>query len=69
MKLNKRKIEYTVRKRKQGMSFYQIRKEMKVSKRRVYQILQEYKTIGILPVVGRNAGRPAKKIRWIVKEV
>ena len=44
------------------MSIYQIRKNMEVSKRRVYQILQEYKTTGTMPVVGKASGRPCKII-------
>ena len=60
MKLNKSKIAYIVGKRKQGMSTYQISRGINVSERRINQILQEYKTTGILPVVGFQTGRPKK---------
>jgi putative transposase len=60
MKLNKKKIEYIVRKRKQEMSTYQISRNMNVSERRVNQILLEYNKTGILPEVGKKIGRPMK---------
>jgi len=62
MKLNKTKIEYIIRKRKHGMSTYQISKNMKVSERRVNQILELYRKTGEMPVVGKNVGRPKKPI-------
>ena len=58
MKLNKTKIEYIIRKRRQGMSTYQISKNMKVSERRVNQILEIYRKSGEVPVVGKSIGRP-----------
>ena len=62
MKLNKKKIEFIVRKRGKGMSTYQISREMNVSERRVNQILYLYKTTGRMPVVGKKSGRPRKEI-------
>lgn len=62
MKLNKRKIEFIVRKRGKGMSTYQISREMNISERRVNQILYLYRTTGKLPVVGKICGRPPKPI-------
>ena len=62
MKLTKQKMEYIVRNRKKGMSTYMLGKHVKVTERRVNQILAGYKRTGILPVLGRNLGRPRKKI-------
>lgn len=62
MKLNKRKVAFIVRKRKQGMSTYQISREIGVSERRVNQILEEYRKTGSLPVLGKKLGRPKKMI-------
>ncbi len=62
MKLNKKKIEFIVRKRKQGMSTYQIRKEMKISERRVNQILEIHRKTGKMPMIGQNIGRPKKPL-------
>jgi len=61
MKLNKGKIEFIVRKRGKGMSTYQISREMEISERRVNQILYEHKKTGIMPVVGKQIGRPVKE--------
>jgi putative transposase len=60
MKLNKRKIAFIVRKREYGMSTYQISREIKITERRVNQILELYRKTGKLPVLGNNIGRPKK---------
>lgn len=60
MKLNKRKVEFIVRKRGRGMSTYQISREIRITERRVNQILEEYNKTGSLPVLGKKLGRPKK---------
>lgn len=62
MKLTKRKMEYIVRNRKKGMSTYMLGKHVKVTERRINQVLLGHKRTGKMPVLGRNLGRPRIKI-------
>ncbi len=62
MKLSKCKLTETFRKLADGKTVYQARKTAGISERRGNQILQKYRTIGILPVVGLASGRPRKEI-------
>jgi putative transposase len=62
MKLYRRKMQYLIRKKKQGLSSSTIGSHLKVSKRRVNQIWQEYRTTGRVPINGQNVGRPKKPL-------
>lgn len=62
MKLNKKKMEFIVRKREQDMSTYQISREMNISERRVNQILKFHRENGRIPELGNNLGRPKKQL-------
>lgn len=59
MKLNKKKIRYIIRNKKRGMYSRELGILMKVSKRRVNQIWQEYQDTGNEPIIGQNMGRPS----------
>lgn len=70
MKLNKSKILEILRLKNQEWTSYKIRKKIGVSEQRVNQIIKEYRTTGIIPVVGEKLGRPPKLIQeWEVKIV
>src|SRR5690606_19651637 len=60
MKLNKTKIRYILRQNRKGVSTKEIARDVKVSQRRVQQIIKEYKETGKEPVLGGNVGRPRK---------
>jgi len=62
MKLNRKKMRYFIQKKKQGLSSATIGSHLKVSKRRVNQIWQEYKTTGRVSINGQNVGRPKKPL-------
>ena len=62
MKLNKSKILRILELKNKGWSSYKIRKEVSVTEQRVNQIIKEYQTTGLIPVVGLNLGRPPKKV-------
>ena len=62
MKLNPKRIRYLIRKKKQGVSSKTIAFRLKVSKRRVNQIWQEYKKTGEQPIIGQYVGRPVKPL-------
>ena len=62
MKVNRKKMRYLIQKKKQGLSSSVIAVHLKVSKRRVNQIWQEYKTTGKVPINGQNVGRPKKPL-------
>ena len=60
MKLNKAKIHWIIRQKRNGMATKDIARDMKISPRRVQQILKEYRETGKEPSLGENLGRPAK---------
>jgi len=60
MKLNKTKIHWIIRQKRNGMATKDIARDMKVSMRRVQQILKEYRETGKEPNLGENIGRPTK---------
>ncbi len=62
MKLNSKKVRYIIRHAKRGKSSSELAIEMKVSKRRVNQILQENQRTGKEPIIGKNVGRPCKPL-------
>ncbi len=60
MKLNKTKVRYILRQNRKGVATEEIAQDVKVSQRRVQQIIKEYKETGQEPVLGEKVGRPAK---------
>jgi len=60
MKLNKTKIRYILRQHRKHVSTKEIARDLKVSQRRVQQIIKIYKETGQEPVLGEKVGRPAK---------
>lgn len=60
MKLNKTQIHWIIRQSRKWMATKEIACDMKVSTRRVQQILKEYYETGKEPPLGENLGRPAK---------
>ena len=60
MKLNKTKIPWIIRQKRNGTATKDIARDMKVSTRRVQQILKEYRETGKEPNLGENIGRPTK---------
>lgn len=57
MKLNKAKIRWIIRQKHKGVATKDIARDMKVSTRRVQQILREYRKTGKEPSLGENLGR------------
>jgi hypothetical protein len=62
MKLTVKKIRYIINNKKKGESSELIRKDMKISKRRVEQIWKFYSETGKEPIIGKNMGRPVKTL-------
>jgi len=60
MKLNKTKIRFILRQYRKHVSTKEISRDVKVSQRRVQQIIKQYKETGLDPVLGEKIGRPAK---------
>jgi|GEM_PF-725155 len=60
MKLNKTKVRWILRQKRKGVATKDIARDMKVSTRRVQQVLKEYRDTGEEPCPGKNLGRPAK---------
>ena len=69
MKLNKRKIRYLIRKKKQGVSSKTIGFRLKISKRRANQIWREYQITGETPVIGKRVGRPPTPLNFKEEKV
>ncbi len=59
MKLTKRRLIETLRKKNQGWTTYQARKIAGISIRRVNQVWKEYNKTGSIPEIGYKNGRPA----------
>jgi transposase len=62
MKLTVKKIRYIINHKKKGESSESIRKDMKISKRRVEQIWKFYSETGKEPIIAENMGRPVKTL-------
>ena len=60
MKLNKTKVRYILRQHRKHTSTEEIARDLKVSHRRVSQIIKKYKEPGQEPVLGEKIGSPAK---------
>jgi putative transposase len=58
MKLTAAKVHFILRQRRKGVATKEIARDMKVTQRRVQQVLKEYKATGHEPVYGENVGRP-----------
>jgi hypothetical protein len=58
MKLTKKKVRCILVHKKKRESSDTIRKDRKISKRRVYQVWEEYEETGKEPIIGINLGRP-----------
>jgi putative transposase len=60
MKLNKTKVRYILRQNRKGVTTEEIARDIKISQRRVQQIIKEYKETWLEPVLGEKVGRPRK---------
>ena len=60
MKLNKTKVRYILRQNHKGVATEEIARDVKVSQRRVQQIIKEYKETGQELVLGEKVGRSRK---------
>jgi len=60
MKLDQRKIHWIIRQNQKGVPTKQIALDMKISQRRVQQVLKSYREQMQEPTVGENMGRPRK---------
>jgi len=60
MKLNKTKVRFILRQYRKHASTKEISRDVKVSQRRVQQIIKEYRETGLEPVLGEKVGRPVK---------
>ena len=60
MKLNKMKVRYILRQNRKRVPTKKIARDVKVSQRKVQQIIKEYKETGQEPVLGEKVGRPRK---------
>ena len=60
MKLTKAKVRFILRQNCKGVATKEISQDMKVTQRRVQQVLKDYKKTGHEPVYGENVGRPRK---------
>jgi putative transposase len=58
--LNKTKVRFILRQYRNHVSTKEISRDVKVSQRRVQQIIKQYKETGREPVLGEKVGRPAK---------
>jgi putative transposase len=60
MKLDQRKIHWIIQQKQKGLATKQIAHDMKISRRRVQQILKSYAEGKQEPAIGENMGRPRK---------
>ena len=60
MKLNKTKVRYILRQNRKRVPIKEVAWDVKVSQRRVQQIIKEYKETGQEPVLGEKVGRLRK---------
>ena len=60
MKLNKTKVRFILRQYRKHVSTKEISRDVKVSRRRVQQIIKQYKETGLEPNLGEKVGRPFK---------
>jgi putative transposase len=67
--MNKTKIRYILRQKRKGAATEEIARDVKVSQRRVQQIIKEYKETGQEPVLGEKVGRHRKSYIQKLAEV
>ncbi|MGB7570585.1 MAG: helix-turn-helix domain-containing protein, partial [Methanothrix sp.] len=60
MKLNRAKVRFILRQYRKHVSTKEISRHIKVSQRRVQQIIRQYKETGLEPVLGEKVTRPFK---------
>jgi len=60
MKLNKTKVHFILRQYRKHASTKEISRDVKVSQRRVQQIIKQNKETGLEPILGEKVGRPFK---------
>jgi putative transposase len=60
MKLTRKKLLDTLRRKNDGWTTYQARKIAGISIRRVNQVWKEYQQTGTIPEIGKKNGRPTK---------
>jgi len=60
MKLTRAKVRFIFRQNRKGVATREIARDMKVSQRRVQQVIKEYRETGRVPVYGEKKGRPSK---------
>jgi putative transposase len=60
MKLTKAKVRFILRQSRKGVTTKEIARDIKVSQRRVQQVIKEYKETGREPVYGEKIGRPSR---------
>ena len=58
--MNKTMVRFILRQYRRHASTKEISRDVKVSQRRVQQIIKQYKETGLEPVLGENIGRPVK---------
>lgn len=62
MKLTRRKLLETLRRKNDGWTTYQVRKIAGISIRRVNQVWNEYLVSGEIPEIGKKTGRPKRQM-------
>ncbi|MDI9616414.1 MAG: helix-turn-helix domain-containing protein [Methanothrix sp.] len=60
MKLTQAKVRCILRQNRKGVATKEIARDMKVSQRRVQQIIKSYRESGREPLLGEHIGRPCK---------
>jgi putative transposase len=60
MKLTKAKVRFVLRQSRKGVATTEIARDIKVSQRRVQQVMKEYNDTGREPVYGERIGCPSK---------
>jgi putative transposase len=60
MKLTKAKVRFILRQKRKGVATKEIARDMKVTQRRVQQVLKEYKDTSQEPTYGEKIGRPPR---------
>jgi len=60
MILNRAKVRFILRQYRKHLSTEEISRDVKVSQRRVQQIIKQYKETGLEPILGEKVGHPFK---------
>jgi hypothetical protein len=62
MKLNKTKVRYILSQNRNGVATIEIARDVKVSHRRVQQIIKGYTETGLEPILGEKVGCPPQTL-------